>query len=194
MKIAVTSTGGNLDSQIDPRFGRCQYFIIVNPETMEFEVVQNPNIQAGGGAGIATAQMIAQKGVNTVITGNVGPNAFQTLSAAGIKIIVGASGTVRDVIEKYKKGELKSTIGPSVGAHFGMGGGMGMGRGMGGGRGMGRGMGMGFFQTPYGPGQMGPTAPQMSREQELAMLKRQAQTIEKQLEQIKTKIKELEEK
>jgi len=115
MKIAVTSTGGNLDSQIDPRFGRCQYFIIVNPETMEFEVVQNPNIQAGGGAGIATAQMIAQKGVNTVITGNVGPNAFQTLSAAGIKIIVGASGTVRDVIEKYKKGELKSTIGPSVG-------------------------------------------------------------------------------
>jgi len=71
MRIAVTSMGANLDSQVDPRFGRCQYFIIVDPESMQFEAVQNPNIQAGSGAGIATAQMIAQKGVDTVLTGNV---------------------------------------------------------------------------------------------------------------------------
>jgi len=71
MKLAVTSMGDNLDSQVDPRFGRCQYFVIVDPETMQFEAVQNPNIQAGSGAGIATAQMIAQKGVDTVLTGNV---------------------------------------------------------------------------------------------------------------------------
>ena len=72
-----------------------------------------------------------------MITGNVGPNAYQTLSASGIKIITGASGIVRDAIERYKKGELKETSTPTVGGHFGMGGGM----GRGGGRGMGRGMG-----------------------------------------------------
>jgi len=228
MKVAITSTGSNLDSQIDPRFGRCQYFIIINPETMQFEAIQNSNLQAGSGAGIATAQMIAQKGVDTVITGNVGPNAFQTLSAGGIKIIVGASGTVKEAIELYRKGELKSTVGPSVGAHFGTGGGggqgqgqgtsmgggqgqgqgtsmgggqgqgqgMGMGQGrgmgMGGGMGQGRGMSMGFPQAPYESGQMGPTNPQMSKEQKLTMLKTQTQAIVQQLEQIKTKIKELE--
>jgi len=199
MKIAVTSMGKDLDSQIDPRFGRCQYFIIVDPESMQFEAVQNPNIGAGSGAGIATAQMIAQRGVDTIITGNVGPNAFQTLSAAGIKIITGVTGTVRNAIERYKKGELSSTSGPTVGAHFGMGGGFsggpGGGFGMGMRRGMGRGMGWGtgYPGAFYGPGTVNPPGmPQMSKEQELSMLKEQAKAIESQLEQIKKRIEELE--
>jgi predicted Fe-Mo cluster-binding NifX family protein len=94
---------------------------------MQFEVVPNPALGAIGGAGIQAAQIIASKGAKVVITGNVGPNAFQALSAAGIKIITGAYGTVREVVEKYRRGELKETNPPTVGGHFGM--------GMGGGRG-----------------------------------------------------------
>ena len=144
MKVAITSMGDNLNSQVDPRFGRCQFFIIVDPETLEFEALPNSNLQAPSGAGIATAQMIAQKGVDTIITGNVGPNAYQTLSAAGIKVLTGAQGTVRETIERFKRGGFQSATGPNVGAHFGMGGaypqgGFGMGPGMGMGMGRGRG-------------------------------------------------------
>ena len=120
MKICVTSEGSSLDSKIDPRFGRCQYFIIADTDTLGFEAVQNPNIESMGGAGIQSAQLVALKEVKAVVTGNVGPNAFQTLQAAGIEIFIGASGTVREAIEKYKKGELKSTLGPSVGSKSGM--------------------------------------------------------------------------
>ena len=123
MKICVTAQEGNLDAQVDPRFGRCQYFIIIDPETKKFEAISNSNIQAMGGAGIQSGQLIASKGVKTVLTGNVGPNAFQTLQAAGLEIIIGVSGTVNDAVDKYKRGELKPTQGPSVGSKFGMGGG-----------------------------------------------------------------------
>ena len=125
MKIAVSSLQDGLSSQIDPRFGRCQYFIIVDPETMKFKVVSNAANISSHGAGIQAAQIVKDHGVSTVITGNIGPNAFQALSAAGIKLITGASGTVREVVEKYKKGELKATDTPTVGGHFGMGGGRG---------------------------------------------------------------------
>jgi len=120
MKICITSEGGSLDSKVDPRFGRCQHFIIVDPDTLEFEAVVNPNIESMGGAGIQSAQLVASKKVKAVVTGNVGPNAFQTLQAAGIEIFTGASGTVKEAIEKYKKGEFKAVSGPSVGSHSGM--------------------------------------------------------------------------
>jgi len=120
MKVCVTSQGDNLDSQIDPRFGRCQYFIIVDTETMQFEAVQNPNVEAMGGAGIQSGQLAASKGVKTVLTGNMGPNAFQTLQAAGVDVITGASGTVKDALERYKKDEFKSTQGPNVNSKFGI--------------------------------------------------------------------------
>lgn len=119
-KICITSEGNSLDSKVDPRFGRCQYFIIVDTDTLEFEAVQNPNIEAMGGAGIQSAQLVASKDVKAVLTGNVGPNAFQTLQAAGINIFSGVSGIVKEVIEKYKKGEFKTTQGPSVGPKFGI--------------------------------------------------------------------------
>ncbi|MDD5566197.1 MAG: NifB/NifX family molybdenum-iron cluster-binding protein [Candidatus Omnitrophica bacterium] len=119
-KICITSEGNSLNASVDPRFGRCQYFIIVDTDTLEFEAVENPNIESMGGAGIQSAQFVTSKKVKAVVTGNVGPNAFQTLQAAGIDIFTGASGTVKEAIEQYKKGEFKAVSGPSVGSHFGM--------------------------------------------------------------------------
>lgn len=128
IKICVTSTGDSLDAHVDPRFGRCQYFVIVDSETMAFEAVPNTAATAMGGAGIQAAQTVASNGAKVVITGNVGPNAFQALTSAGITTIVGAQGTVKEQIQKYKRGELKETTSPTVGEHFGMGRGMGSGR------------------------------------------------------------------
>jgi predicted Fe-Mo cluster-binding NifX family protein len=123
MKIGVSSTGNDINADVDPRFGRCKYFLIIDIDTMKFEIIDNENAMTSGGAGIQAAQMIARKGVKTVITGNVGPNAFQTLTAAGIKIFSGASGSVKQVVENFKKGGLKETQQASVNSHFGMGGG-----------------------------------------------------------------------
>ena len=120
MKICVTSVSGNLDAQVDPRFGRCQYFMIVDSESMQFEPVSNLAVTSGSGAGIQAAQTIASKKAQVLITGNVGPKAFQALSATGINIIKGASGKVRAVIEKYNKGLFSETKAPTVGEHFGM--------------------------------------------------------------------------
>jgi len=131
MKIAISATAANLDADVDPRFGRCQYFVIVNPDTMEFEPLENSGAMAGSGAGIVTAQTIAGKGVEAVLTGNCGPNAYQVLSAANIKVVTGVSGKVRQAVEDYKSGKLQTSSQPNVPGHFGMGGGMGRGRGMG---------------------------------------------------------------
>ena len=109
-----------MDDLVDPRFGRCQYFIISDVDIELSEILENPNVHAAGGAGINAARFVAEKGAKAVLTGNVGPNAFRTLNAAGIDVITGVSGTVQDVIEKYKKGEYKPTESPSVQSHFGM--------------------------------------------------------------------------
>ena len=101
MKLAVTATGEELDSESDPRFGRCSYFILVDPETKDYEVIENSSKNARGGAGVQAAQTLAEAGVDALATGNVGPNAFNTLDSAGINMYTGASGTVKDVIEDY---------------------------------------------------------------------------------------------
>ncbi len=138
MKIAVTATQANLDGPVDPRFGRCSYFLVVDTDTMEFEAVENPHIAVGGGAGIQSGQMIADLGVSSVLTGNCGPNAHRTLDAAGVGVVTGCVGTVRKVVDQFNKGELQPSRGPSVDSHFGVGGGgRGMGPGGGGGRGRG---------------------------------------------------------
>lgn len=120
MKICITSQGNNLDAQIDPRFGRCKYFLIVDTDTLEFDSIKNPNVDAVGGAGIQSGQIIVNNGVKVVITGNVGPNAYKTIHAAGIDVIAGAEGVVKEVIERYKKGELKAVKAPTTESHFGM--------------------------------------------------------------------------
>jgi len=188
MKIAVTATRADLQSQVDPRFGRAQYFIIVNPETMEFEAIENSSLSAAHGAGIQSGQMMSSKDVSVVITGSVGPNAFQTLTAAGIQIFQSPGGTVAQAIEAYISGRLQpvTQFGPAH-AGMGMGGGMGMGRGIGMGRGSGRGMGAGTgFNPPI------QSAAPKSKEQELQELKAQAEQASGQLEEIKKRIQELE--
>jgi len=194
LKVAVSATGPSLDASVDPRFGRCAYFVIVDTDTMQFEAIQNPAQYAGGGAGIQAAQTVANKGVQIVLTGNVGPNAYQALSAAGIQVLTGVYGTVREAVMKYKQGELRSTPGPTAPMHYGMGGGYGMGTGMGMGRGRGRGMGrgMGGFAPSAYPGATTIPTPQMTKEQEIQMLKNQMQVLQNQLEQLRKRLRELE--
>jgi predicted Fe-Mo cluster-binding NifX family protein len=159
MKIAITAMTPDLEGTVDPRFGRCPYLLFVDTDTMAFEAVENPFIEASGGAGIQAGQLVAAKGVKAVLTGSCGPNAYQTLTAAGIEVVTGVSGPIRTAIEGHRAGSgPRAAQGPDVPPHFGMGGGpgqgmgpeggMGMGQGMGrgGGRGMGRGMGLGMGQ------------------------------------------------
>jgi len=211
MKIAITSTGPTLDDMMEARFGRCAYFLIVDLDTMEFEALENPNIALGGGAGIQSAQLMAEKGVSTVLTGNCGPNAFQTFGAANIQVITGVSGQVRQAVEQYKSGALSNTTTPNVQSHFGMGtgGGMGTGRGMGmgGGRGMGggggRGMGGGGGRGMGGGGGMGmggrmgtstlagPAQPEPIALSEEKRLKDQVNELRKQIETLQSSINAL---
>ncbi len=142
MKIAVSSTGQTLDSNVESRFGRCPYYLIVNPATLEFEAVANASAEQGGGAGIQSAQLIAENGASVVLTGNCGPNALRVFDKAGIQVITNVSGTVSQVVQQFSAGSLKSTpqdqTSPRLAGKTGRG--MGGGRGLGGG---GRGMGGG---------------------------------------------------
>lgn len=119
MLIAVSATGTTLEDQVDQRFGRCKNFLIVNSETLTFESMPNQGALASGGAGIKAAQTLAEKGVKAVISGNIGPNAFDTLSAANIDSYVGASGEIKNFIQKFNRGELKKTENSNVQNHFG---------------------------------------------------------------------------
>ncbi len=101
VKICITSQGNDLDAQVDPRFGRCRYFIIVDSETMQFKAIENKGVNESGGAGISSAQLLINEGVDVLITGDVGPNASQALSSSQIKIITGASGTVREALKRF---------------------------------------------------------------------------------------------
>lgn len=122
MKICVSAVAGSLDAQIESRFGRCSFFVIVDSETMKYEAVSNTATSAMSGAGIQAAQIVADKGVHAVLTGNIGPNAYRVLSAAGVRMVTGVSGTVRSAVEQYKKGNLTEITGPTVSGHFGIGG------------------------------------------------------------------------
>jgi len=203
MKIAVTSTGPGLDDNVEARFGRCPYFLIIDTDTMQLEAIENPNMALGGGAGIQSAQLMSEKGVTTVLTGNCGPNAFNVFGQAGIQVIVGVSGPVRNAVEQFKTGSLPSASGPNVASHFGMGGGSDMGRGGGMGRGMGMGQGGGMGRgmgmvAPMGMPSAGPAAdlPEnaelQNAEQELAALKQQAQMLEQQKQQLNQRMSQLE--
>ena len=211
--------------------------MIVETDDLAFEAVENPNVMLGGGAGIQSAQLMNEKGVRFVLTGNCGPNVYRTLSAAGIEVIVGCSGLVRDVVEQFKAGRLEAADEPNVVGHFGMGnpgpddqvassqqfpaietaqqplvsgmgmgrgggrrGGMGkgMGRGGGRGRGMGRGMGgggMGAGAWPPAPIPKTVLQPPRStnKQDELSLLKQQAEAMGEQMQEIQERIRQLEE-
>ena len=119
MKIAVTSQGAELSSQVDPRFGRAQCFLIYDLDTDTFQVVDNEqNLNAPQGAGIQAAQSVAAQDVECVLTGHCGPNAFKTLGSAGIKVVVGVQGTVQEAIDKFKAGELEPVDSADVEGHW----------------------------------------------------------------------------
>ena len=181
MKIAISATQPNLEGEEEPRFGRCHYFIIVDPETSEFKALENPNVETASGAGVATGQFVARQGVREVLTGNLGPNAQRILDAAGIRIYTGVSGKIRDILETYKTGKLRPAKESDIGSV--------MGRGR---QGMGRRMGPGAGYMPRRfpgrrPGPMDPGAP-TSREEEIAHLKNQAQLLSQELAEIKRRI------
>ena len=105
MKIALTSTGKTLTSDIDPRFGRCAYFIVVDSDSMLFEALENEYKDLSGGAGIQAATFIASKNIDAIITGSCGPNALQVLSTTGIDLYTGEAGrTVQESIDRIKSG------------------------------------------------------------------------------------------
>jgi predicted Fe-Mo cluster-binding NifX family protein len=119
MKIAVTSRGGTLDSRMDPAFGRAKGFIVVDTDSGEFVFVGNEqNVNAAQGAGIQAAANVAGLGVACVISGHCGPKAFRTLAAAGIDVVLGADGTVGEVLERFKAGELSPSEGADVESHW----------------------------------------------------------------------------
>jgi predicted Fe-Mo cluster-binding NifX family protein len=144
MKVAVSSSAKYLYSRIDQRFGRCAYFLMVETDDMSFEVFDNESAGLSGGAGIQSAQFVISKGAKAVITGNCGPNAVKTLSAAGVTVFLGITGTIKEAVEKYKSGNLVSADKANVSESSGLTAkGLGSGMGTGGGMETGRGMGMG---------------------------------------------------
>ena len=105
MKIAITAQGETLDAQVDPRFGRAAYILVVDTQTLEFEVVDNTvNKNAFKGAGIQAAANISSLDAQVLLTGYCGPNAFDTLKTAGIKVVNDQSGRVIDVVQAFKQG------------------------------------------------------------------------------------------
>jgi predicted Fe-Mo cluster-binding NifX family protein len=119
MLIAITAKTADPASEIDPRFGRAPYFHLVEIETGETTIIENkPSLEAVQGAGIQASEIIITKGAEAVLTGHCGPKAFQVLSAAGIKIIVGVEGKIEEAVEKYKSGAYQVAVSPDVDSHW----------------------------------------------------------------------------
>ena len=190
MRIAITSEGPSLDARIDGRFGRCRYFLIVNTDDLSFEAIENHNAALGGGAGIQSAQMVADREVTHVFTGACGPNAYQVLSAAGIEVVTGCSGMVTDVVDQFRNDSYRAAKGPNVADHYGMGQNFSaqsnprMGSGPGFTPGMGRGGGMGGFA---GSQAMDTQNTREAGEDELETLKRRMDQISKRISELEKK-------
>jgi predicted Fe-Mo cluster-binding NifX family protein len=119
MKIAVTSRGADLDAQVDPRFGRAAYILIVDSDSFAFEAINNDeNLNAMRGAGIQAASLISDKGAEVLLTGSCGPNAFRTLASANVKVAIGAAGTVREAVTSFKEGKLRFAEEADVEGHW----------------------------------------------------------------------------
>ena len=119
MVVCVTSTGDSINSELDPRFGRCSHFVLFNTDANDADIIENEAVRSGGGAGISSGQLMVEKNVKAVITGNVGPNAMSVLSAAGLEIFKGVQGAVNENYELFKAGKLEK-ISTTVPPHSGM--------------------------------------------------------------------------
>jgi predicted Fe-Mo cluster-binding NifX family protein len=181
MKIVVSAQGDSLDAPASPVFGRCPTYVFVNTETLEFEAIPNPAMNQAGGAGIQAAQFVVSQGAQAVLTGNLGPNAFGVLQAAGVPGYLVAEGTVRHAVEAHQAGELRPMAGANVAGHAGMG----MGRGMG----ERRRMGLGRRMQPAIPVQREPQAASGS---EIEALRETIKDLRQQLAETMDKIEELE--
>jgi predicted Fe-Mo cluster-binding NifX family protein len=119
MKIAITATSAGLESEVDPRFGRAAFILIVDPQTLDCEVLDNKeNVNAFKGAGIQAACMICDQGAEVLLTGYCGPKAFTTLKAAEIKVVNDVAGTVREAIQAFNEGKLKYSDEPNTDGHW----------------------------------------------------------------------------
>ena len=108
MKIAVSATGSDLNAFVDMRFGRCPWFLFVNAESLQYEAIENKNADDASGAGTACALLVLEKEVTAVITGQVGPNAFEVLNQGGVKIFLVPDGMgIREALARYQNGELR---------------------------------------------------------------------------------------
>ncbi len=110
MKIAISSMGNQMDSLVDPRLGRAAWFIIVDTDTMDFNAIPNEAAEAGQGAGIQAAQLLSKQGVSAVITGNVGPNAFQALTAAGIRMFEAVDVSVKTAVDQFMNDDVQPIL------------------------------------------------------------------------------------
>jgi predicted Fe-Mo cluster-binding NifX family protein len=119
MKIAISATGQHKESLLDRRFGRCNYFLIFNTETGDYKVISNNGVSSGGGAGIAAASQVIEENVSAIITGSLGPNAFELIDKAGIKAYSCEALPVFEVVEMFQKNQL-SEISSAGNAHHGM--------------------------------------------------------------------------
>jgi predicted Fe-Mo cluster-binding NifX family protein len=119
LKIAITTSGEGLSATLDSRFGRTAGFLVYNTATDSFELLDNrQNLDAAQGAGIQAAQTICQAGVEVVITGHCGPKAFRVLRAAGVQVVIGATGTIQQVLEQFEQGILKPADNADVEGHW----------------------------------------------------------------------------
>jgi predicted Fe-Mo cluster-binding NifX family protein len=183
MKVAVSAQENHLDSPTDPRFGRARYFLIVDTDSLDYDVISNPNVNAVGGAGIQSAQLVIKQGVVSVITGNCGPNAYRVLRAADIDVYEWAEGSVKEIIQAYKNGQLTRSLTDERG------------------RGMGRGRGRARGQYGY-QGEMdwrGQNPPQpisppddIQKEEGIRILKEEIQVLEERLRDLNQKLTQIE--
>ncbi len=178
MRIVVSANGADLGAPASPVFGRCPVYVFVDTDTMAFEAMENPAMGAPGGAGIQAAQFVVEQGAQAVVTGAVGPNAFNVLRAARVGVYPFAGGTVRQAVEALKAGRLQA-VGEATGPqHAGLGGGMG------------RGLGRGRMAAPA-PSRA-PAAPPASRDEEIADLQRTAAELRQRLAEVLGRLDRLE--
>ncbi|HHP7235681.1 MAG TPA: NifB/NifX family molybdenum-iron cluster-binding protein [Desulfobacterales bacterium] len=206
MKIAISSTGTDLDAQIDPRFGRCAHFVFLDTEDERVDAYENQSAALSVGAGIQAAEFVVCQGAEALITGHCGPNAVAVFAAAGIGVYSGQTGTVKDAVARLQAGELTAAsqasapenAGRPAAGEPGTAFGSGMGRYRGGaGRGMGRGMrrmavGRGARVSADKPDGSGTGGGPAVEKETMADLRQQIVDLQRQIEVLQARIDALE--